>query len=101
MDRLKDRFIEWLISTSEFKRSIWIIEAQLHRLVLKISRNEDHTELYHKIVGQVDYLEMFYPETLNTYLNSIERGHIKTLYSKFDGMVDKFTEQVKQTKGFI
>ena len=101
MNSLKDPFLEWLISTSNFKRRVWILEAQLYRLVLKISKNEDFVDLYKKIAEQVASLELFYPETLNNYINTIERSYIKILFSKFDGRVDNFRDQVKQTKGFI
>ena len=101
MKNLKDPFIEWLVSTSEFKRRVWIIEAQLYRIVLKIIKNEDFKELFETTESEIFTLEHTLPLTMCKYIDEIDRSLIKTLYIKFDRDLNNFTEHVKQTKGFI
>lgn len=93
--------IEWLISTNEFKRLCWILEAQLSRLVLKIIKNENYEDLFKTTETSIFLISQMYPLSMDNYINLIYRGYCKTLYTKFDGRLENFISAVNNSKGYI
>lgn len=99
----KDPLVEWLISTSEFNRKVWIIESQLCRIVLAIIKKEPYDELYYSLENELFSMNQIYPITLDSYLRLLRpsSSYLKILCDNHDGLIVNFILHVEQTKGYV
>jgi Fic family protein len=93
---------EWLITTTNWKRSIWILESLLSEYLLTYIRKESLENIHKSCYEYTQMLVKYYErEEFEKYAKSIQRGYVKTLVELCDCYMDVFEKLVEENRGRI